>query len=68
MDIPISEKIVPWTKPEGLQYEEPVFTLSNGDKIVIDDHCYVIVSREGKLRQWLYEEALVALKGLPIPK
>ena len=53
---------------EGLQYANPVFTLPNGDKIVEDDHCYVIVSPEGKLRQWIYEEALVALKGLPIPK
>ena len=43
------------------------FTLSNGDKIVRDDGCYVIVSRDGLFRQWLYPEALVALRGLPLP-
>jgi hypothetical protein len=48
--------------------QDSVFTLSNGDVIVVDDHCYVIVSKEGKIRQWLYEEALIALKGLPLPK
>lgn len=52
----------------SLYNEEEVFRLSNGDKIIVDDHCYVIVSPEGKIRQWLYREALIALKGLPLPK